>query len=117
MALHAQRFARYATLRADGLPALGTAAEGDYALTLRKDRRPDQATADRLAKALKVCQLLTDLCGAPITGPRRHPAWRILDSVVNHCLSYDVSVNDPDAMASHGAASDEAVLDSAAKIL
>ena len=40
-----------------------------------------------------------------------------LDSVVNHALTYDVSVNDPDAMASHGQRLDEVARGTAACIL
>ena len=117
VAAETQRFAHFANLHADGLPALGTAAEGQYAILLGPDHRPDQATSDRVDKSVRLCRHLRDLCSAPLKGTCRHPAWRILDSVVNHALSYDASVNDPDAMASHGDRLDEAVLDTAACIL
>ena len=117
--MHAEvpRFAHFAGLRADGLPALGTAAAGQYALLLGPDSQPDHATCERVDKAVRMCGILQELCQASISGPRRHPAWRILDAVVNHCLTYDASVNDPDAMASHGARLDAAVEATAAVIL
>ena len=113
----APQFAKYATLSAAGLPALGTAAGGDYAILLGSDQQPDKATDARLDKAIGLCESLQELCDAPITCNRRHPAWRLLDSVVNHALTYDASVNDPDAMASHGQRLDEVVSSTASSIL
>ena len=113
----APQFAKYATLCAAGLPALGTAAGGDYAIFLGSDHQPDEATKARLDKAADLCGSLQELCDAPIAGNRRHSAWRLLDSVVNHALTYDASVNDPDAMASHGQRLDEVVSSTASCIL
>ena len=113
----ASEFSKYAALSAAGLPTLGTAAGGDYALFLGSDHQPDTATRTRLDKVIALCGYLRELCNAPITTNRRHPAWRMLDSVVNHALTYDASVNDPDAMASHGQRLDEVVSDTASYIL
>ena len=117
IASEASRFAEYATLRSDGLPVLGTVAEGQFALTLCSSWQPDHATIARLDKATALSDLLNKLCVAPTTGPRRHPAWRILDSVINQCLTYDASVNDPSAMALYGERLDKLVVSTAANIL
>ena len=114
---HAPKFAAFATLQAGGLPILGTVADGQYAVVLGPTDLQQPAAHQRLERAVKMCGHLADLFSAPINGPRRHPAWRILDSVVNHCLAYDVSVSDPGATAPLGRRLDEVVLTTAAKIL
>ena len=95
---------------------LGTAAEGAWATTLG----PQICTADaeaRLEKARSLAGHLRELSDAPLATVRKHPAWRILDSVVNQCLSYDASVSDPGAMAPLGKRLDELVATTAAHIL
>ena len=115
--LQAPAFAPHAQLHGDGLPALGTTADGQYSIVLGVSSSGHGPTEERLARAEQMCAHLVEMCDAPTSGPRRHPAWRILDSVVNHCLSYDASVNEPDVMTSYGRRLDKLVSDTAAYIL
>ena len=91
----AAEFACYATLQMHGLPALGTAANGQFATLVSTIHPSGTEMETRLAKADRLCQALCEVIAAPLPTVRYHPVWRILDGVVNHCLSYDVAVSDP----------------------
>ena len=110
-------YAEFASLRHDGLPVLGSAADGQYAVTLGCGVLPITEAKVRLEKAKQLARKITDLCKAPASTVRKHPGWRILDSVVNQCLSYDASVNGPGATAPLGRQLDELVEATAAEIL
>ena len=113
----AAEFARYAALQMHGLPALGSAANGQFA-TLVSTADPSCSEMEaRLAKASRLCLALREVISAPLPTVRFHPAWRILDGVVNHCLSYDVAVSDPGTTVPFSRRLDAMVLSLATTIL
>ena len=71
----------------------------------------------RLNKATLLADRISDMCDTPLATVKRHPAWRIVDSVINQCLSYDAAVNDPSTMVLLGRRLDVLVETTAAKIL
>ena len=113
----AEEYSEFAQLRATGLPILGTAAEGQYSTTVSARQTATADTEARLKKAEALAEAVCQLCEAPIAAVRRHPSWRILDSVINHCLSYDATVNDPGSMLPYGERLDTLVAAAAARIL
>ena len=114
---HQGDFCEHANLRADGLPTLGTAADGQFSTQLGPAADPCKASRERLQKAEQLCSELRDLCSAPIAAKRRHPAWKLLSGVVNHSLTYDASVNPPGAVTPLGRHLDDTVEATACAIL
>ena len=86
-------------------------------MTLGPTANSAGAAQKRLDKAVRTCHELQSLRKAPIAGKRAHPAWRLLAGVVNHCLVYDASVNDPGTMVPLSRQLDEVVGSTAAAIL
>ena len=110
-------FSPFAKLCATGLPVLGAVADGEFSATVNHSMRDTTQIEQRLHNAEKLCGHIAELCEAPIAGVRCHPAWRLPDSVVNHSLSYDVSVSGPGCTQPFGRRLDELVVKIAATIL
>ena len=117
----APHYRHHALLHPDGLPALGTAADGQFQITLRpqlqKDPKPPTETEERLANAIALADHLSELCSTPQSGVRFHPAWRILTCVINQALSYDASVNGPGTTVPYGRRLDDLVLNTATRLI
>ena len=114
---HASEFADFATLQPHGLPALGTVADGQFATTLRLDTTHQTEISTRLDKAATLVGCLEELVSTPSPSVRYHPAWRIVDGVVNHCLSYDASITDPGTTVPYGRRLDDLVFTVVTKII
>ena len=117
VATHRGAFCEHASLRTDGLPTLGTAADGQFSTQLGPSADPSRASRERLQQAELLCTEIRNLCTAPIAAKRRHPAWKLLSGVANHSLTYDASVNPPGAIVPLGRRLDDTVEATARAVL
>ena len=110
-------FACHATLQPHGLPTLGTASDGQYATTLSPTHPSCTEIEERLDKAQRLGNAIREILAATLTTPRHQPCWRLLDGVLNQCLSYDAAVSHPGVTAPFSARLDDLVFDLALSIL
>ena len=114
---HTAFFSDFATLQPRGLPALGAAAEGQFATTLSVCATDKTEMSKRVERATALAASLEELLSTQLPCVRRHPAWRIVDGVLNHALSYDASINDPGITVPYGRSLDSLVAKMAFSII
>ena len=115
----AAHYQHHALLNPDGLPTLGTVADGQVA-TILSPTHTNAAPAEteqRLANVAALVDHITELSTTPQPGVRRHSAWRILTGAINQALSYDASVNGPGTTVPYGRRLDDLVLTTAARVI
>jgi hypothetical protein len=73
----------------DCIPVLGTAAAAAFATSVGtgSDLACTEAARMRLAKGTQLCEDIRELAGAALPCAKRPPAWQLLSSVANQCLS------------------------------
>ena len=101
--------AEFACYQADGLPILGTVANGAFATIIRPGGGLSSPIVERTGRAVALGERLGELATAPIEQRRLAPCWKLVEGVLNHALAYDACVLEPSTTVPHADALDNAV--------